>query len=316
MRILITGGFGYIGSRLAQHLHQNGLEVVLCSRDASVPPDWLPQATVQKISWCDTEAIELMCLGVDVVIHAAGMNAQDCIADPVGALEFNGLATARLLEASIRVKVKRFIYLSTAHVYASPLLGIISEDTFPRNLHPYATSHLAGEYAVLNASRNAQIVGLVLRLSNAYGIPAHNKSNCNMLLFNDLCQQAVSDRKMTLNSSGLQRRDFVAVTDVCSAIAHIIRLSNDALKTRLFNVGGGWTPTVWEAACLIRDRCKDILGYCPVLTRQPASYREVTSALDFRIDTLLHTGYRLSADRIFEIDSLIKFYRQIQQFDR
>jgi UDP-glucose 4-epimerase len=137
-----------------------------------------------------------------------------------------------------------------------------------------------------------------------------------MLLFNDLCQQAVSNRKMILNSSGLQRRDFVAITDVCSAIAHIILLSKDALKTRLFNVGGSWAPTVWEAACLIRDRCEDMLGYFPVLTRQPAYYGEVKSTLDFRTDALRHTGFKSSANKIFEIDSLIKFYRDIYQINR
>ena len=139
MRILITGGLGLIGGRLGQHLHQAGHQVILGSRNTCNPPDWLPQAEVAETDWKVDSSLEQICNGVDVLIHAAGMNAQDCVADPVAALEFNGLATARLLASAICAGVKRFIYLSTAHVYASPLVGTINEDTCPRNLHPYAT---------------------------------------------------------------------------------------------------------------------------------------------------------------------------------
>src|SRR3546814_17036700 len=93
------------------------------------------------------------------------MNAQNCAANPVEALEFNGVATARLVQAAARVGIRRFIYLSTAHVYCAPLTGTITEDTCPRNLHPYATSHLAGENAVLSAVQAGEISGMVLRLS-------------------------------------------------------------------------------------------------------------------------------------------------------
>ena len=152
MRILITGGFGFVGGRLAVHLAQAGHQIVLGSRNASSPPIWLPQAEVVQIVWEDDRTLEHCCDGVDGVIQAAGMNEQDCAAGPVAALDFNGVATARLIEAASRAGVKKFIYLSTAHIYASPLVGTITEETFPRNLHPYATSHLAGEHAVLSAS--------------------------------------------------------------------------------------------------------------------------------------------------------------------
>jgi UDP-glucose 4-epimerase len=158
-KILITGGMGYVGGRLAVHLAQAGHQIVLGSRNASSPPVWLPQAEVLQIAWGDAGALEQSCDGVDVVIHAAGMNAQDCAADPAAALGFNGVATARLVAAACRAGVQRFIYLSTAHVYASPLVGAITEETCPRNMHPYATSHIAGEHAVLYANQHKQIRG-------------------------------------------------------------------------------------------------------------------------------------------------------------
>jgi UDP-glucose 4-epimerase len=267
MRILITGGGGFVGGRLAQHLHQAGHEIILGSRNASRPPDWLPQAEVKQTKWHDGRALEQVCNGADVVIHAAGMNAQDCLTDPVAALEFNGLATARLLEAASRSGVKRFIYLSTAHVYANPLIETITEESCPRNLHPYATSHLAGENVVLSASERGKIEGIVLRLSNAFGAPAHKDANCWVLLVNDLCRQAVQSGKLVLRSSGLQQRDFISITEVVRVATTLSTRALDVQLHGVFNVGSGVSQSVLELAQMVQQRCKLVLGFEPELQR-------------------------------------------------
>ena len=137
MRILVTGGFGYLGAKLSEYLSQEGHHVVLGSQRKLKAPNWLPQAEVVRTLWTDEIALRKMCQGVDVIVHAAGMNAQDCSNDPVSALEFNGLSTVRLLQSAIHAHTRRFIYLSTAHVYRNPLEGIIDENTPPQNTHPY-----------------------------------------------------------------------------------------------------------------------------------------------------------------------------------
>lgn len=309
MRILITGGFGLIGGRLAQHLQQAGHQIILGSRNVGNPPDWLPQAEVVQVSWNDNRALEQICNRVDVVIQAAGMNAQDCATDPLTALEFNGLTTARLLEAAIRAGVKRFIFLSTAHVYASPLVGSISEDTCPRNLHPYATSHLAGEHAVLSASQRGRIEGVVLRLSNAFGVPVHKDVNCWMLLVNDLCRQAVTERSLTLRSAGVQRRDFVTLRDVARAVSHVIDLSRKQLSDGVMNIGGAWTPRVIDMVGLIQVQCSATLGFVPDII-SPSGDGEITLDLDFKIDKLLASGYELSGNAVAEIDATLLFCRE------
>src|SRR6267143_1950356 len=116
MKLLITGGFGYLGGRLAQFLAPAGYEILLGTRRQSAPPFWLPQSKVVQTQWSSPTGLEHVCVGVDAVVHLAGMNAQDCAADPVMAVEFNAGATASLLHAAVRQRVRRFIHVSTAHV--------------------------------------------------------------------------------------------------------------------------------------------------------------------------------------------------------
>jgi UDP-glucose 4-epimerase len=307
MRILITGGGGFVGGRLAQHLHQAGHEIILGSRNASRPPDWLPQAEVKQTKWHDGRALEQVCNGADVVIHAAGMNAQDCLTDPVAALEFNGLATARLLEAASRSGVKRFIYLSTAHVYANPLIETITEESCPRNLHPYATSHLAGENVVLSASERGKIEGIVLRLSNAFGAPAHKDANCWVLLVNDLCRQAVQSGKLVLRSSGLQQRDFISITEVVRVATTLSTRALDVQLHGVFNVGSGVSQSVLELAQMVQQRCKLVLGFEPELQRLATGADERHEKLEYRTEKLNKIGLTVSTNHSDEIDSLLAF---------
>ena len=306
--VLITGGFGYLGGRLAQHLATKArYEVLLGSRQQLESPSWLPSANVVQIRWESLANLEHVCTGVDTIVHLAGMNSQDCATDTIAALEFNAVNTARMLRAAIQQGVKRFIYLSTAHVYGSPLVGVITEETCPVNLHPYATSHRAGEDVVRTAHQRGEIEGIVIRLSNAYGAPAHRDANCWMLLVNDLCRQAVTTNKMLLRSSGVTRRDFITLTDACRAIRHLLELPADKLGKGLFNVGQGWSPTVWEVACLVQQRCGVVLGFLPQLTRIPPKTDEIAVGLDYRFDILCQTGFRPGADTAGDVDLLLEF---------
>ena len=308
MRIFITGGFGFIGGRLAVHLSEAGHQIVLGSRKPISSVAWLPQAEVLQIEWDDYQALERSCNNVDLVIHAAGMNAQDCTSDPVGALVFNGVATTRLVAAASNAGVKRFIYISTAHVYASPLKGIITEETCPCNLHPYATSHLAGENVVLGASNRGQIDGIVLRLSNAFGAPVDKDVNCWMLLVNDLCRQAVQTRELMLQTNGLQLWDFIAQSDVCRVVNNLAVYNGASIQTSIFNLGTGVSSSVLSMAELIQKRCTQVLGFEPALKIAEGALNEKQLMLHYRTDKLDAIGiYTRSTGTTQEIDSLLRF---------
>ncbi len=311
MRILITGGFGFLGGRLAQYLARaTGNEILLGSQSRRTPPPWLERTAVVRTEWESEESLAKICEGVDAIFHLAGMNASDSTSDPAGAVAFNGGATARLVDAAAKNRVGRFIYFSTAHVYASPLCGTITEATPPASQHPYATSHLAGEESVRAASAGGEIEGIVVRLSNAYGAPTDESANCWMLLVNDLCREAAATRRLTLRSSGLQRRDFIPIAEVCRAADHLLRLSALRIGEGLFNVGGEWSPTVWEMANLIQQRCEVSGGERPELVRALPQPGEVPGKLDYRIDAMRKTGFKPGTDRILEMDGLIERCRE------
>ena len=244
---------------------------------------------------------------MDTVVHLAGMNAQDSLSDPVAALEFNGLATARLLRAAIASGVRRFVHISTAHVYGSPLVGTISEMSATTSMHPYATSHRAGEDVVLFAQQRGDIEGVVLRVSNSFGPPAHVGADCWMLLVNDLCRQAVTSRRMVLRSTGTQHRDFIPLTDLCRAIGHMVGLPRAGVGDGLYNVGGRWAPTIIEMAERIADCCAEMYRFRPQVTRHEPLPGESSAELDYRIDKLLKTGFVPAADVNSEIKATLEF---------
>jgi UDP-glucose 4-epimerase len=309
-RILVTGGFGYVGGRVAKYLSTlPGTQVILGTRNHVEAPAWLPQAAIAVTRWNDLSTLRDICEGVDVVLHLSAMNEIDCAKDPVGALETNGVATVRLVEAAKTMKVKKFIYMSTAHVYGAPLIGRIDESLCPRPIHPYATSHRAAEDVVL-AANNRDFNTLVLRLSNSFGAPAHPDVNRWTLLVNDLCRQAAETKKLILRSAGLQRRDFVTLTDVERAIAHILEIPRSEFGDGIINVGGGWAPTIFEMTEFVAKRCNDVLGFYPEIVRPSSTQGEISEPLDYRVDKLLSTGFRFENNYTLEIDATLNICMQ------
>lgn len=302
-KILVTGGMGLVGGRVAQALADQGNEVILGSRHVQAPPSWLATADVVAMDWLSKESLTSACNGVDAIVHLAAMNDAECLRDPVAALEVNGVNTARLLEAAKTTAVRRFIYFSTAHIYGSPLAGQFDEVTLPRCKHPYATSHRAAEDVVLAAGD--KLSSIVLRLSNGFGCPAHAAVNSWMLLVNDLCRQAITQGSLTLRSSGLQRRDFVTLHDVGRVVSHMLNLPDTRIGDGIFNVGGGKSMLVIEMAEMIQSRCSALMGFTPEIIRPAPTPNENNPDLEYKIDKLLASGFTLNGNFRGEIDGIL-----------
>jgi UDP-glucose 4-epimerase len=306
--LLITGARGYLGGRLARDLAAStGCTLRLATRQPpALTPEWLTRGAFEQLDITDAANCARACRGVAAVVHLAALNENDCAADPLAAALVNGVGTWRLLHAAVQQGVKKFIFFSTARVYGEPLAGELTERTLPRPAHPYASSHRCGEDAVLEAHDRRRLTGVVVRLSNGVGAPADPASNRWTLLANDLCRQAVRDRRLVLRSSGLALRDFIPLADVCAAVRHLLALERDALGDGIFNLGAGTSSRVLDMAELIAARCEAVLGYRPALERPAPAPGETAAPLDYRIDKILATGYRPAGRMADEIDATLR----------
>lgn len=307
MRILITGAQGFIGGRVAEAFYAKGYEVVLASRSKIESFKSSSKVNTAHINWSNESSLQAACDNVDVIVHAAGMNSNDCALDPVKAFEVNALYTGRLINAAISQKVKRLIYLSTAHIYSNPLLGEISENTCPKNLHPYATSHLAGENLVIS---NKDIQGIVLRLSNAYGPPINKNVNCWMLLVNDLCKQIIEENKISLKSDVSQLRDFISMSDVVNAIEHFLNFSIQPSSEKIFNVGGEFAITIRDMAELISSRANHLFGYKPKIIIKNSKRNYDGENLKYNVERIKSTGFKIKNLCHAEIDTTLLFCKK------
>jgi len=304
MRVLITGAFGYLGGRLTESLALNEkYSLILGTRKAPNLTEVVGKNIVQTI-WKSSADLERICENIDIIIHLAGMNAQDCSIDPVAALEVNGAYTEKLLNAAINQGIKRFIYISTAHVYSNPLSGMILEENSLSNLHPYATSHRAGEDVVRLAHKNNRIEGVVIRLSNSFGAPVNQNANCWMLLVNDICKQVVCERKIVLKSDGKQKINFITMSDACHAIEYLTSLDASKLDDGVFNVGGK-LMNIMEMALLVKKRSIAIFNYQSEITHKEIKQNILIPDFEFNTDKILSSGLVLNGDYNYEVDGLL-----------
>ncbi len=310
--ILLTGGLGYVGGRISRHLADTSdYQLRIGSRDASQPkPDWLSRGEIVALDLLDEASLAAACRGVKCVIHLAALNEIDSAANPERSLEVNGLGSLKLLRAAISAGVERFIYFSTAHVYGSPLAGTLTEESLPRPQHPYAITHRTAEDFVLAARDKNEIDGIVVRLSNGFGVPERAEVDRWSLLANDLCRQAVTAKKMVLRSAGLQYRDFITLTDVSRGVLHLLNLAPGACGNGLFNLGGDAPLRIIEVVEKVADRCDAVLGFRPEIQRPPISADEKVLTLEYRMDKLKNTGFSLVSNIDEEIEATLRLCQQ------
>lgn len=306
--ILLTGGFGNLGGRLSAYLHETQkFNIRLGSRATRQAPSWAPDARTTELDVLDRASLNTSLSGVDIVVHLAAMNDLECANDPELARAVNVEGTRNLLEGAIAAGVSKVVYLSTAHVYAAPLVGTISESTIPHPRHPYGTTSLEAEYLIKEAHDTNQIVGIRVRCANGFGAPMDPAANIWHILVNDLCRQAIEYGTLTLRSHGDQERNFIPLHDVCAAIYHLINLNERHVSDGLFNLGHKDSSSVWDMTQRIVRRCEAVLGSSPPINRPPAKSGAKPQSLDYRSDKLLSTGFVPHGDIDAEIDELLRF---------
>lgn len=308
MNILITGGLGYVGGRVANYLKEKEprTHILLTTRNRNRKlPQWTEKFTILEMDILDESSIA-NCLrdkDINIIIHLAALNEIDSIKDPKLALEVNTKGTYRLLNLAYKKGIKNFIYFSTFHVYGDILESVITEETPTRPFHPYAITHRAAEDFVNYFKHYYGLKTLIFRLSNGYGYPMHKEVNRWTLVFNDLCKQAVTGDKIVLKSSGKQYRDFISLHDVARAVHHFIFIIPDKWGDGLYNLGGNCSMSILEVAQKISDIYKSkYKKEIKIKTKQDNGNLIALKPVKYDIEKLMGTGFNLKGDMIFEIE--------------
>jgi len=298
--VVVTGGFGYVGGRIAQKLLTDKYDVRVSSRrNAEQIPEWAKN----RIHWGNDLAA--LCQDADCLVHLAAPNETFAAKNPDRAIRETIDLTQAALDAARQEGVRRFIYFSTVHVYGH-LSGTITETTPPQPKHPYAVGHLESEKRV-EAAADETMQTVVFRLSNSFGAPADTGAERWSLLVNDLCRQAVCEDSLTLSSSGLQWRDFIPLADVVQATAAMFEAQALTRSFEVLNLSLGKSMTVRQMAERIQARARLLIRPdMPLFVTETDAQPEMPP-LVISNQRLLQTGFQLSAKIEPEIDGMLEF---------
>jgi UDP-glucose 4-epimerase len=305
--ILITGAFGYVGGRVSKFLAETQkYQLFLTSRKNRALPNWATNSHLVSYSLENNHNIIKSLPQIDTIVHFASINELICAKSPELAVELNTMASFRFIQNAIGASVKRFIYFSTAHVYGAPLKGVFNEDCLTRPTHPYAYTHRAVEDYVAAAHDQGQMDGISVRLTNSIGAPIEKEVDRWMLLVSDLCKQVIIEGRLVLKSFGSQKRGFIGLGDVCRGVDHLISMK-DCLGNGIFNLGGDFTVSIYDMACLISKRASLLFGKeFPVIRPQGV---DEEWELDYSSKKLAATGFTPEGCIEKEIDELLLFCR-------
>jgi len=259
VRVLVTGGAGFIGSHLAEALVARGddVRVVDCltpyydleQKEANLRA-FAGRAEVITTDLGDGDLAEVVA-DVDVVFHQAGQpGVRLSWGDGFGAYEFNNIrATQRLLEACRDLPLQRFVYASSSSIYGEAERYPTAELDLPRPRSPYGVTKLAGEHLCSLYAATWQVPTVSLRYFTVYG-PRQRPD----MAFHRLCDSVLTGAPFPQYGDGSQIRDFTYVTDV---VAANLAAADASLATvaagEVLNVAGGTSTSLAEVIATVEE---------------------------------------------------------------
>ncbi len=250
MRLLVTGGAGFIGSNFIRHILSEHPEYTVTNLDKLTYAGNLNNLkdveTNQSYSFikgdiCNKEIVEKVIKNADVVINFAAETHVDRAIISAGLfIKTDVFGTYHLLEASRKYGVKQFIQISTDEVYGSIDKGSFFEEDKLNPRNPYSASKAGGDLLVSSFYSTYGLPVIIARSSNNFGPYQHPEKLIPLLITN-----ALMNRRLPLYGDGMNRRDWLYVADNCRAISAVLHKGRNG---ETYNIGGGNEKTNVQVA--------------------------------------------------------------------
>ncbi|HEX2855283.1 MAG TPA: NAD-dependent epimerase/dehydratase family protein [Opitutaceae bacterium] len=240
-KILVTGGAGFIGSHLVEHLLGLGERVVVLDnfRNGKRENLQFPSAAGLEIiegDIVDPAMCERALRGVTVVFHLACLGVRHSLHSPVENHQVNALGTLNVLEAARAAKVRRLVYVSTSEIYGRAREFPITENCTPWPLTVYGSSKLAGEHYARSYFECWQLPVVCVRPFNNYGPRSHFGGDSGEVIPRFILRVLAGQPPVIFGDGG-HTRDFLYVKDCAETLARIA--GADSLIGDVVNLGYG-----------------------------------------------------------------------------
>lgn len=244
MKVLVTGGAGFIGSNFIHHLISLPAGFNVVNYDSLTYAGNLlnlervaahPGYAFVKGNICDAAAVCAAMQGCDAVVHfAAESHVDRSIYEPAPIIDTNVRGTVVLLQAARELKISRFLHVSTDEVYGDIPVGRSSDESYPLQPNsPYSASKAASDMLVRSFVRTYGFPGIITRSSNNYGPYQFPEKFIPLMIAN-----ALEDKPLPIYGDGLQERDWLHVEDHCRALAMVLERGREG---QVYNIGAGNT---------------------------------------------------------------------------
>ncbi|WP_287885641.1 NAD-dependent epimerase/dehydratase family protein [Paracoccus sp. (in: a-proteobacteria)] len=246
-RTLVTGGAGFIGSHLVEHLAAAGERVVVLDNLSSGKPENLPpQVELIAGDITDGALVGELVQGVDCVFHLAALvSVQECIKDWELGHRINLDATVGLFHAAARARPGGVpvVYASSAAVYGDRSGSTCCETSLPAPISPYGVDKLGCEHQARAMAEIHKLRSVGLRFFNVYG-PRQDPASPYAGVISKFCANRLADSPHTVFGDGLQSRDFIYVADIVEGLVRARAYAQGQEGAAVFNLCTGAETTL------------------------------------------------------------------------
>lgn len=242
MKIIVTGGAGFIGSHLTEELIGRGHDVLVIDNLANGKRENLEEFDHQgrlrfvEADILDSPRMRQLCEGVDVVYHLACLGVRHSLHSPFENHRVNAEGSLVMLEAARNAKVSRFFYISTSEIYGDIRQFPIDENGVPLPKTVYGSSKLAGENYAYSYHACFGMDTVITRIFNNYGPRAHYEGDAGEVIPRSIVNMLYG-KAPVIFGDGSVTRDFFYVKDTARVLADL--LTKSGLSGEIINIGTG-----------------------------------------------------------------------------